>query len=377
MKEINIMYLYSSKGFGGIVRNLSILVNNLNHKTFNIFVVSLANKGDKDSDIKLNTDNKVTVHRINEGQKLDFKAMRELKYLLSKYNIDILSCHGYKADLYGFILRKLYKCNVKLVTMAHGWVTPGVKIQLYYSLDKLIIRCFDNIIAVSGGLYREMLRCRIPSHKIAVINNGINAEIFRRIEGKNSFREQLNLSTEDFLIGFVGRLSREKNIETIMLSLRSVLSSFKNAKFLITGDGPERKRLEKLSIGLKIADNVKFTGFQKNTREIYNILDLYVSASLKEGLPNSILEAQAAGIPCIAADVAGNNDIIKDGVNGFLFEPKDHNELSQKITALLKDKDLAGKFASEGQKIIKAKFSLQERIAKLEGLYQAIAARNK
>jgi len=377
MKEINIMYLYSSKGFGGIVRNLSILVNNLNHKTFNIFVVSLANKGDKNSDIKLNTDNKVTFHRINEGQRLDFKAMRELKYLLGKHNIDILSCHGYKADLYGFILRKVYKCNVKLVTMAHGWVTPGVKIQLYYSLDKLIIRCFDNIIAVSGGLYREMLKYKIPSHKIAVINNGINAEAFKRTENRNLFRGRLNLSKEDFLIGFVGRLSREKNIETIMLSLRSVLSSFKNAKFLIIGDGPERKRLEKLSIDLRAAANTKFIGFQENTRDIYSILDLYVSASLKEGLPNSILEAQAAGIPCIAADIAGNSDIIKDGVNGFLFKPKDHNELSQKITTLLKDKDLAGKFVSEGQKIIKAKFSVQERIAKLESLYQTMAACNK
>lgn len=377
MKKINILFLYSSKGFGGIVRNLSILVNNLNHKTFNIFVVSLANKEDSNSDVKLDADSKAAFYRIDERRRLDFKAMRELKYLLNTHNIDILSCHGYKADIYGFILRKFYKCNIKLVTMAHGWVTPGVKIQLYYALDKLAIRCFDSIVAVSEGLCREMLKYKIPSRKIAVINNGINAEAFKRTGNRNLFRERLDLSKEDFLIGFIGRLSREKNIETVMLSFRDVLSSFKNAKFLITGDGPERKRLEKLSIDLRMVANVKFIGFQENTREIYSILDLYVSASLKEGLPNSILEAQVVGVPCIAADIAGNSDIIKDGVNGFLFKPKDHNELSRKIATLLKDKELAGKFVSEGQKIIKAKFSVQERIARLEGLYQKIAARNK
>lgn len=351
------------------MQNLSLLVNHLDRQVFHVTVLSLANKGDKDSDIKLDKDSGIKFRRIDEKRKLDFTSINEIRALIKNCNIDILSCHGYKADVYGFILRKFYRCGVKLVTMSHGWVTPGFKFQAYYFLDKLVMGHFDRIILVAEGLRRQLRGFMIPRKKIVIINNAVDPDDFIEHQNRDVIRQGINLTGQDKVIGFVGRLSQEKNIETILYAVKETLKSGKNIKFLIIGEGPQKERLKRLSEGLGVSNHVIFTGYQKDACRLHGILDLHVSASLKEGLPNSLLEAQAAGTPCIVTDIPGNNDIIRDGVNGFLFRPRDYIALSKKIITLLEDKALAQKFTAEGRKNIKEKFSIQERIKKLESLY--------
>lgn len=372
MKKISIMYLYSAKGFGGIVRNLSLLVNNLDKERFSAVVVLLANKGDRDADILLDKDIPAMFQRIDENHRLDFASIEKIRSLIDKYSIDILSCHGYKADLYGSILRKFYKCDVRLITMAHGWVTSGFKFQVYYFLDKLAMGYFDKIILVAKGLRRQLWGFMIPEKKIAVINNAIDLDNFTQGQNREVIRQEFNLTGEDKVIGFTGRLSKEKDIETTLYATKEALKSGKNIKFLLAGDGPQKERLKKISKDLGINNRVIFAGYQKDVSKIYRILDLYVSASLREGLPNCLLEAQASGVPCIATDIPGNNDIIKDGINGFLFKPKDYKTLSRKIIDLSEDKDLGNKFVIEGRNMIRSKFSIQNRIKSLESLYSVL-----
>lgn len=372
MKKINIMYLYSSKGFGGMVQNISLIINHLNQDIFNIIVVALTNKDDKNAEIQLREDRNVVFHRIDENRKLDLTAIHKIRDFLSQYKTDILSCHGYKADFYGFILRKFYRCNVRLITMAHGWVTPGFKFQLYYFLDKLVMRYFDKIILVAEGLREELRVFLIPKRKLIVIHNAIDLQSFNKDKDSQVLRKEFNLNKEDFVVGFVGRLSKEKNIETSLFAIRKVINSPKNIKFLIVGEGSQKERLRRISEKLNIDNQVIFAGYQNDVKKIYSILDLYVSSCIKEGLPNSILEAQSIGIPCIATDIGGNNDIIKDGLNGFLIKPKDYETLSKRIITLLEDRSLANNFVIEGQKIISDNFSIQKRIEKLENLYFTI-----
>ncbi|MCX5679738.1 MAG: glycosyltransferase [Candidatus Omnitrophica bacterium] len=374
MKKINIMYLYSSKGFGGIVQNLSLLANNLDIESFNVIVVSLTNKSDEGSDIHLKEKSRAIFHRIDETGKLDLRSLFEIKELITRYRIDILSCHGYKADLCGLLLSKFYRCNVRLVAMAHGWVTPGLKFRIYYLLDKLILRYFDRIILVADGLLDELKGFAISPDKTVVIHNAIDTDVLEKKGDRNALRKVLNLGREDLVIGFIGRLSKEKSIDTVLFAVKKTLVSLKDVKFLIVGEGSQKDSLLNIAEKLGINDRIIFAGYQKEVEGIYGVLDLYVSASLKEGLPNSILEAQAMGVPCIVTDISGNNDIIKNGVNGYLIKPGDHETLSRKIVALLEDKDLAGRFTVEGKRIVKQKFSLTERIGKLEDLYRELMA---
>jgi len=371
-EKINVMFLYSSKGFGGIVRNISLIVNNLNKKYFNITVLSLANANDKDSNIQIDKNDAVIFQRINETGKLDLASIREIHSVIKKHNIDILSCHGYKADFYGFIIRKFYRMDIKLITMAHGWVVVEPKARLYYALDKFVMRYFDKIILVAKEMRKDLRGFGIPSPKIVIINNAIDPDSFNEPKNREMLRLKFGLKKEDTAIGFVGRLSKEKNVETALRAVKEVLDSGRRIKLLISGEGPQRKRLTRIAERLGIAAYVNFTGYQKEIKNVYAVLDIHVSLSLKEGLPNSILEAQSAGIPCIATDIPGNRGIIKDGINGFLVKPKDHKALASKIIVLLEDKELADKFATAGRKIINDNFSLRERIKRLENVYRRV-----
>lgn len=371
MKKINIMYLYSSKGFGGMVRNISLLVNNLDSDISKV-VVALTNEGDEDSEIYLKEGSGVIFCRINENHRLDFDSLKAIKELTDKYKIDILSCHGYKADFYGFMLRKFYKYNGKLITMAHGWVTPGLKNEMYYIIDKIVIRYFDKIVLVGEGLRKELKGFMIPALNLAVIDNAIDLSGYEERGDRSALRRQFGLNENDFVVGFVGRLSKEKSIETILNAMRKASSLLNEIKLLVAGDGPERRRLENMAQKMGLNDRVIFAGYRKDIKDIFNMLDLYVSAAVKEGLPNSILEAQAAGIPCIATDIPGNNDIIKDGQNGFLIEVKDYYAMFERIIALLVNENLRKKFTEEGKKVIGDRFSLKNRVEKIKNLYYDI-----
>lgn len=372
MNKTKILFLYSSKGFGGIVRNLSMLVNGLDKEKFNITVVSLANEGDPHSDIKLQENTGIEFIKILERKKLDTKAISKIRDLINKRGIDIISCHGYKADIYGVFLAKIYNCKVKLVTMKHGWVTPGIKFQIYYFLDKLATRWFDKAVLVAEGQRQEIIGFGIPRLKIEVINNAIDPLNFEIGGYRHTARKEFHLNEEDYAIGFAGRLSAEKDIETILRAGKEMLKSGKRIKILIAGEGPQENILKKISKNLAIEENVIFAGHVKDIKKVYSAIDLYVSTSLAEGLPNNLLEAQSAGIPCVATDISGNSDIIEDGVNGFLIKKKDYKTLAKKILTLAENRELAAKFTAEGKRIIKDKFSLQKRIEKLENLYSGL-----
>lgn len=369
MKKINIAFLYSSKGFGGIVRNLSLIVNNLDKEKFDVTVISLVNEGDRDSALIITNDSGITLFKVDDARKFDVKAIKRIDSIIRDKGVDILSCHGYKADIYGLILRRSYGLKVKLVTMAHGWVTPGLKFSVYYTLDKIAMRFFDKIILVSAGLKKELFGFMIPAQRIVVVNNAIDPETLKVNEDRKAIRSRFGLNDSDKVVGFVGRLSREKDIGTTIMAVKCAVSGNVNIKFLIAGDGPQKDELVKLSRKLGIENRIIFIGYQKNTAPVYRAIDIYASAARKEGLPNSLLEAQAAGVPCIATDIGGNTDIIKDGINGFLFDPGDHKALSQDILILLNDKELRETFIRESRTIIMNSFSMTQRMRKLEDLY--------
>lgn len=371
---MNIMYLYGSKGFGGMVRNLSLLINRLDKESFNITVISLANEGDVSSEVELNKNDTTKFYKIRENKKLDFNSIKEIAKLIDMHHIDILSCHGPKADFYGFLLRYFYKCNMKLVTICHGWGALGFKMTLYNILDKLIMRYFDKIVLVSAPLRREIKGFPIPYKKTMVIYNGIDLNKLENSRTGDLLRDTFSLNKEDFVIGFIGRLSMEKDPETSLRAVAEASKVKKNIKFLIVGDGPLKAKLIKMAQDLDIDNKVIFAGYQKDTYSIYGILNLYISTSIKEALSNSILEAQAAAVPCIVTNISGNREIVLDGVNGYLVPPKDYKTFSQRIIALAEDADLVRRFGEKSREIVKNKFSISERIRKFENMYHELSA---
>ena len=215
----------------------------------------------------------------------------------------------------------------------------------------------DNIIVVSKK--DEAIGKSMPfvSKKISYIPNGIAP--FALLPKEEARKKLLGENFEGIVIGTIAELNKNKGLEYLLGAIPLIKE--KNIKFVIIGEGEDRKKLE----GIIHAKNlpVTLTGFIENASEYLSAFDIFVLPSLKEGLPYVLLEAGYAGLPTVASKVGGIPDIIQEGVSGTLITPKDVQALTKAIEKYVDNPEFREKHGKELQEIIAKNFIL-ERMAK-------------
>ena len=206
-----------------------------------------------------------------------------------------------------------------------------------------------------------------------VIHNGIDTNIFRK---KNTdLREKLSLE-DSVVITFVGRLIYAKGVHDLISVFADIEREFNNVKLLIVSYGLYRQELEKLAEKV-CKEEILFLG-QKNQEEIVeilNITDIFINPSYSEGLPTSVLEAGAMGLPIVATDVGGTSEIIENYKTGLLVPPGDTKLLKEKIFELIKDKNLRRGLGDNAHKVIKEKFDLDTIAEKYESVCEELVGK--
>jgi L-malate glycosyltransferase len=204
---------------------------------------------------------------------------------------------------------------------------------------------------------------------IRIIRNGVDLERFVMVRGN---RQELfpHLPPQSQLIAVVANMNIEtKGHVDLIRAAAEVFREFRDAKFLLVGDGAERSRLEALTQELGLSDAVLFLGRRKDVPEILACCDLFVLPSWAEGLPNSVLEAMAAGLPVVSTQVGGTAEIIEDGVDGLLVAPKEPHALALAILRILRNKEFAKQIAQSARERARAQFGFDRLLTELDDLY--------
>lgn len=297
------------------------------------------------------------------------KCMPQVKQLLKEGQYDIVHAH---TETGGLILRlaKGVKGNSRFFYTPHGmsfWKGSSSKSQLIYRpLERWICSGMD----INLGMNQEevdVLRKWNSKTAAYVHGIGLNLERFQK-EGKprNIVRAEFGVNEEDKLIVSVGELDDNKNHATVIKAL-SFLES-KNYKYVVCGVGPNKDKLNQMAADAGLGDKVILAGYRSDIPDILHAADLFVFPSFHEGLPVSALEAMACGLPLICSKIRGNVDIVKDGVNGFLFEPDDHLSLAIAMERLIIEQSLSKKFGEKNKEIVKD-FSQNAVIEELKKIY--------
>lgn len=373
MNKINVMHLRSSRGFYGAESVILSICKNIDKEKFNCFITCF--KDPRFNEIALIDEARkagIYTEVINLSFRFDLSAAFKLRALLNKYNIDILHCHDYKANFIGFIASRFRK--VKLVTTIHGWTKAGARLKFYEYLDSFVIRYFDQIIVVSGGIQKTLLKSRLSPEKIVVIHNGIDADYFSGKFVNVEYKRRIGIEDNFNVIGTVGRLSVEKGQKYLIEAASEVINIFPNTVFLIIGNGPFKKSLQDMAKSFGLEKNVIFTGPfpREELRNIYSLTDIFILPSLAEGFGLALTEAMAMGIPAIATKIGGIPEIIEYGKTGYLIPPADPNAISRAIIDLLSDKTKAELMAKAGQNFVRQRFSIYETVRKTEELYRGL-----
>jgi len=307
----------------------------------------------------------------------DLKALIKIYSIIRKYKPDIVHTHTAKAGLLGRIAAHL-ALTPKIIHTYHGHVLHSYfsrpKTYLLRFMEKLLALISDSLIVVSDKIKTELVSYKIskPS-KFSIIKLGFNLNPFLNnnlLKGK--LKKELRLPNDSSLIGIVGRIVPIKNHKLLIQAASKVIAQKENIYFLIVGDGPLRKKIEKLSYELNINKNIIFTGWRNDLPLIYASLDILVCSSDNEGTSVSVIEGMASGCPVITTNVGGHPDIISDGNNGYLIEPQNIDSLTKKILELLNNPKKSAHLSENARLDAKNNFLLDRLINDIENHYNKL-----
>jgi len=273
---------------------------------------------------------------------------------------DVIHVHwaiplGYLAALTPRKAPLVVTCHGSDCTLAYSkpWLRPFVR--------KTFSRA-ERVVAVSD--YIRRIAVYLGARDVEVIYLGVDTDMFRPPAYKKGLRERMGLPNDRPIVGTLGRLVRDKRIGDLIEAAR-LISEETDAIFLIGGTGPEEARLKSLAKG---RDEIVFLGETHDPTGFHGACDVSVLASVREGLSISLQEAMATACVPVACDGVGCRELVKDGENGFLFQPGDVHGLARKILQALEDPSLG----MRARETIQEGFDIKENVSKYVSLYEEL-----
>jgi glycosyltransferase involved in cell wall biosynthesis len=297
---------------------------------------------------------------------IDRRAVRRILDYIREHGIELIHSHGYKSNLYGYWAARAV--GVPTVATCHGWPGKSLRLRLYYSVDRFVLRRFDHVAVVSDVMVRTLRLAGVSPLRISQIPNGIDVGRFSRIKEELEHGER-RLGVR---IGVVGRLAPEKGLSIFLKAARAVLSEYPETEFVLFGEGPERSNIESLSRTLEIRDKITLAGVRRDMPAAYRSFDIFVLPSLSEGMPLVLLEAMAAGKPVIASRVGAIPSLISPGKNGLLAEPGDVRSLEDAMLRYLREPIFANKMGINAMEHARKYFCADTMASRYVETYQKV-----
>jgi glycosyltransferase involved in cell wall biosynthesis len=311
---------------------------------------------------------------VPERGGFDLRTLRRLAGLVREFRPDLLHAHDYKTNFLGVLLGRWFR--VPVMTTMHGYVSRGGRLEAYYRLDRWALRRMDHVVAVSEDLYELARDMRIPASRLSLVFNAIDAEQFRRRHTAAEAKARVGLPPGRLVIGAVGRLAAEKGFDLLIEAVGRLLDQGLDAELVIAGEGEERPRLAGLIAARGRGDRMRLVGHRPDVAGLYEAMDVFALSSLREGLPNVVLEAMALEVPVVATRVNAVPRLIEDGVNGLLVSPGSAEELVGALGPLLGDAALRERLSRAARLTVETRFSFAARMERIRSLYDALLGRN-
>lgn len=268
-------------------------------------------------------------------------AYFEIKKILKENSYDVISTH---TPIASFIIRlaaRKYK-NIKVIYMAHGFHfykgCSTINKLLFFNMEKYAAKYTNILITINKEDYEAAKKFKLRNNGKVVLINGVGLvnQKYKISIDKSRKRHELGLLDTDLIMLSVGELSKRKNHMFVLECIKDKLQSNKNMKYVICGTGPLENELKQYIDNNDLKDNVVLLGYRNDIQEIMLSADIFIFPSIQEGLPVSVIEAMIAGLPILASNIRGNNDLVVSNENGYLFELDNKESFLHKFDMILK-----------------------------------------
>lgn len=371
--KINILFVLPNFDTGGSEKLVVDLVEHLDKKYFNpivcVFFSGVYVEKMKELDIPF--------YVVHDADRIKSKIaiVKFLNTIVCKHKINIVNTHHPSTLLQGLLSFKVFNRTILIHTEHtrldnHPSITPRI-----LRIQRLFMKFIDAALGVSQNvcdfIHNEL---GVPERKIIKILNGVDIAKFKFTQEeankkRREYREKLGIGFEEIVIGIFANFRKQKNHELLLRAVRLLKGrGINNIKVIFAGDGPEREKINKLISEFGLTSYVLSLGMRQDIPELMNMIDIYCLPSLFEGLPFSLIEAMAAGLPCVATNVEGNSEIVRNLQNGMLVGSNNLEELANALQKLSTDKVLREALGRQAIRDVK-ELSFANMIKKYEELF--------
>jgi len=300
----------------------------------------------------------------------DLLSLWQLYRVMRRERFTIVHTHNPKPGLLGQLAARMARVPIVINTL-HGFYfhehTPPLSRRFYITMEKVAARCSDVILSQNSEDIQTAVQEGICSPDlIKPLGNGIDIGRFDRNRLSSDLldqkRQELSIPEGVPVVGFVGRLVREKGILELMEAAVQIRKQIPEVRFLFVGP-IDREKPDVLTpeVAGKYgpADSCVFTGMRQDMPELYALMDVFVLPSHREGFPRSPMEASAMGVPCVVTDIRGCREAVEDGRNGYLVPLRDPQAVEMAVLDLLRDKEKACRMGRNGRQMAEERFDEQ------------------
>jgi glycosyltransferase involved in cell wall biosynthesis len=362
---IRILQLIPTLDPAGSEKQQTLLAQGLPRDQFEVEVCCLTRGGPYQADLARAG---IPVTVIGKPLKIDPGAMWKLVRLLRRRRPDVLHTWLAACNAYGRVAARLAGVPVVVATERCADVWKGA---YWFSIDRWLARRTDRIVVNSRGVARFYQRHGIAPERMTLICNGVEPHRSNGVD-RDAIRRGLGLSPEHYVIGFAGRLAPQKRVADLIWAADILKVIRPNVQLLIVGDGPSRARLERFAHDCHITDRVHFLGHRDDVAELLSAMDVFWLGSGYEGMPNAVMEAMAAGLPVVATNIPGTNELVVDGQTGFLVPVGDRAAFAQRTFTLMEDPDRARRLGDAGRRRVAERFTVQHMVDQHVHLYREL-----
>lgn len=349
--------------YGGAPNYINTMINNMSTD----FDVYLACPKDEPYYKMWSTNKRVKDLCVLPHRKFSIKFFFKLVRFVKKNNIQILQANGKGAGAYRFI--KIFCPKVKVLYAYRGFHIHDYSVlqrRLYFIYERFMTFFTDGVINVSKGEQQQCINHGVLNKSLSThIYNGINP--LNKIENKTLQETYKN----KFVVATLSRFDVQKNMG-LMYEIASRLKTYRGIHFIFIGDGDDKPILIQKAKNEKL-DNIDFVGF-KNHEEIaqyFTVTDLYLTTAKWEGLPFALVEAASIGLPIVASDVVGNNEVCIDKKNGTLYESDNVEQAVNAILELYANKEKLKQYSINSKVLFKENFTVEQMVTNHEKLYNS------
>jgi lipopolysaccharide/colanic/teichoic acid biosynthesis glycosyltransferase len=314
----------------------------------------------------------------------DLVALWRLYRVIRRERFEIVHCHTPKAELLGQLAARLARVPVIVDTFRGTYeqaTTSPIRRWLLSRMTRLAAACADVVLCQSRDATEAMATKVARPDRVIHLGNGIDVQHFdrRRLtpHALDAARKDLGLDPSQPVVGFVGRLVREKGILDLFHAMRLVRKQVPNAHLIIIGptddDKPDAIGTEDTT-QYGASEHCTFTGLRTDMPALYALMDVFVLPSYREGFPRAPMEASAMGVPCVVTDIPGCREVVQHGRNGLLVPVADPSAIANAIVTLLTRKDLADQLGRGGREAALERFDEQRVFDTVKAAYRRVLA---